>query len=954
MRNRTIAALGAAVLAGALIAPASALPASALVAQAVEADPSVVDLVDDEATAATRSLFAYLRDIRGEGMLFGHQHTTDYGETFETRDGVSSDVKAATGDYPAVFGFDTLILEGRERPGIPEATREQNALTLAQSIREAHDLGGISTLSAHIENFVTGGDFYDTSGDALRAVLPGGAKNAELTAYLDLIALAADSAVDADGDAIPIVFRPWHENAGSWFWWGAAFGSPGEYAELFRYTVEYLRDVKDVHNLLYAFSPGGGFGGDESLYLRTYPGDDFIDVLGYDTYDPAASSSFLTGLVEDLGMIARLADARGKISAFTEFGITNGVQPDGQNQNPTWYTDVLAAIETDPDASRSAYMLTWANFGGTTTPYTPTDGEMLPDFQAYHDDPYTLFAADLTGVFDTTTNPVDEAATVHLASPAPGARVATSPVTLRASVHGHAADAVSVTVDGTDVAVDLAAPADGSLWWTGELALPAELLDNSTRTLTVHVRADGAEIATQTSSIIAGARPQLAHGVVDDFDGYGDDESLRSEFVQYGANTISLERASVGDGVGALRFNYDFATQVYTGIGKQVTADWSDLGAFELWLDPDASNNKLVLQLVAGGVAFEAYPSLASDDPVAVSIPFADWRPAPWDTANAGKLLTPELAAQVTQFNVYINAVDGGVASGSIVVDSLRAVPGEPIPSVYTDVPRDHADYAAILWLHDEVIDLGDRKGRFHPTKSVKDAEAQAVFAAYDPAFEAPASARRLAVTEALWRLAGAPDPTVEHVFSDVPAESADAVSWAVEEGIVDVDSQRKFGANGRVSRAEIARWLHRTDAYRSANEALTIADFEDGAQGWAIASWETNGGTSSAADGALVVDAGVRGNWVSWTGGLDLSGRTDLLVEARATTGFDTKAALQLGPDWTWCETGQAGWVQDPGTVAIDLTTLSAECQELLGDVRGVNVFVNEGHHELEEIAVR
>lgn len=943
MKNRTIAALGAALLLASFIAPASAASAA----------ENPVDLVDDQATAETRSLFAYLQDVRGEGILFGHQHTTDYGETFATRDGVSSDVKAATGDYPAVFGFDTLIIEGRERPGIPDATREQNALTLATSIREAHDLGGISTLSAHVENFSTGGDFYDTSGDALRAVLPGGDKHAELTAYLDLVALAASSAVDADGKAIPIVFRPWHENAGSWFWWGAAFGTPGEYAELFRFTVEYLRDVKDVHNLLYSFSPGGGFGGDEALYLRTYPGDEFVDVLGYDTYDAAASSSFLTGLVDDLGMIARLADARGKISAFTEFGITGGVQPDGQNQNPTWYTDVLAAIKADPDASRSAYMLTWANFGDTTTPYTPTSGEMLPDFQAYHADPYSLFAAEVTGVHDRSTTPVAETATVHLASPAPGARVASNPVSLRASVRGYEADAVSVTVDGTSLSVDLAAPADGSLWWTGELTLPAELLDNSTRGLTVHVLSGGAEVATQASSIIAGPRPVLPHGVVDDFDGYGDDDALRSEFVQYGANTISLERDVVGAGSGALRFDYDFATQAYTGIGKQITADWSDLGAFELWLDPDASGNKLVLQLVAGGVSFEAYPSLASDEPTAVSIPFADWRPAPWDTGNAGKLLTPELAAQVTQFNIYVNAVEGAAASGSIVVDSLRAVPGEPIPTVYSDVPRDHADYEAIAWLH-SLYDLGDAKGRFHPTKSVKDAEAEAVFAAYDSAVDGPVSSRRLAITEALWRVAGMPVVDASHAFKDVPAESAAAVSWAVEEGVVDADSEVKFGVNGRVPRAELARWLFRTDAYRAAHEALAIADFEDDAQGWAVASWETNGGVAVGADGALVVDAGAGGNWVSGPGGVDLSGRTSLVVEVRATTGFDTKAALQLGPDWTWCETGQAGWVQAPGEVSVDLTTLSAECAAMLGDVRGINVFLNEGHHELEGVSAR
>ncbi|MCE6997947.1 glycoside hydrolase family 26 protein [Saccharothrix sp. S26] len=63
------------------------------------------------------------------------------------------------------------------------------------------------------------------------------------------------------GNPIPNIYRPFHENSGSWFRWGAAHASPAEYVELFRYTVEYLRDVKGVHNFLYAYSPGGGYGG---------------------------------------------------------------------------------------------------------------------------------------------------------------------------------------------------------------------------------------------------------------------------------------------------------------------------------------------------------------------------------------------------------------------------------------------------------------------------------------------------------------------------------------------------------------------------------------------------------------------------------------------------------------------------------------------------------------------
>lgn len=264
-----------------------------------------------------------------------------------------------------------------------------------------------------------------------------------------------------------------------------------------------------MHNLLYAFSPGGGFGGSADQYLRTYPGDDFVDVLGYDTYDAAADSTFLAGLVSDLGMIADLADARGKISAFTEFGITGGVQPDGQNKNVHWYEDVLNAITADPRASRSAYMLTWADFGGTTTPYIPTSGEMLPDFQAYYDDPYTLFAKDLPA--DVLTHTVDALPTepvAHLASPAGGSRVAGTTQQILASVqHDTGVDNVTVSVDGTSQVVDLTAPAPGSLWWTGTWNVPVELRTNATHGLTLHVYAGGTELASTASSVVVGPAP---------------------------------------------------------------------------------------------------------------------------------------------------------------------------------------------------------------------------------------------------------------------------------------------------------------------------------------------------------------------------------------------------------------------------------------------------------------
>ncbi|WP_136519091.1 glycosyl hydrolase [Cellulomonas telluris] len=949
-----------------------------------------VRIVDPDATAATRSLFSYLDGVRGEEILVGHQHSTSFGLTIGEPDGTTSDVANEYGDFPAVFGWDTLIIAGDERPGTATNTTEQNIALFAEYIEKAHAIGGVNTISAHIENFVTGGSFYDTSGDALRAVLPGGSHHDDLNAYLDDIATLAGEVRDADGELIPIVFRPWHENAGSWFWWGAAFGTPGEYRELYRYTVEYLRDVKGVENFLYAWTPGGGFGGDEDVYLRTYPGDAFVDVLGLDTYDDTASQAFLDGLVADLALIARLADEKGKVSAFTEFGVTGGVGTNGANPEE-WFTKVLAAIEADPGARRNAYMQTWANFDAGQHFVPVGDDPLVPDFQAFVDHPFTAMSGDLdvADVFgrDVTTTP--QPPLVHVVSPADGARVATSPTTLRVAVDNLDADAVEVTVTrgGDEQVVELAH--DGGLWWTGELTVPAEQLDNSTATVTARVLVGGEVALTETSRVVLGPRPAFPPGVVDDFEGYGDDTALRAEYVTYGANTISLETGSVGQGTKALRLDYDFATQTYTGVGKQLDGDWSDFNELTVWVDPDASGNRLVLQLKAGGVSYEAYPSLAGDEPQQVTIPFVDWRPAPWDTANADRRITDEDLRTVEQFNVYVNAAEDGATSGSVVLDAIAALPGTEPPPLFSDVPKGHPYEADVLWLHAQGVD-GYADGTFRPERVVLREDAADWLYAYagedaaptvrrptfwdvprrHPSFaavewlaaEQVADSRPLPLflpwvpldrtTAAVWlhRLAGEPEVEGDLPFTDVPRAARAAVLWATQTGVVEPASPTRFGALGPVLRQDLARSLHRLDALPEPLEPTVLFDFADGTDGWTAMS-----GTATAADGALAVAAGADGTWVGTGAALDLTGRTALVFDADATTGFDTKLALQVGPSWQWCETAPTGWVPGPAQdVVVDLTTLPAECAAGLADVRGLHLYLNAGEHVIDDVEVR
>lgn len=638
---------------------------------AIAASDDSAYLADPSATAETTSLFAYLRDPERGGVLFGQQHATDYSIS-----GNASDAFDVVGDYPAVFGFDTLVIDGRERPGIAGNTPEQNADLLAAAFVDADAKGGIPTLSAHLPNFVTGGDYDDVTGRPVSRILPGGDRNAEFIAYLDLIARAAHAAERADGAHVPVIFRPWHENTGSWFWWGAAHASPAEFTELFRYTVEYLRDVQGVHNFLYSFSPNGTFDGDADRYLSTYPGDEWVDVLGYDFYENSDaaddSSVWIDSAVTDLAMISRVAQERGKVSAFTEFG-RNGdrtIRPSG-NKSLDYFTDLIEAIHADPDASQIAYMLTWANFGGGQIYVPPAGHEMAGDFAAFAS--RTLFAQDLPDDVlsrDVTVLPHDPA--IRIASPTDGSRTTALPATVRVKLTGASAAAVteaSFTVGGETESYELTLSADG--YWTAAWN-PAEIADNSEVSITATFVVEGRSL-TASSSFLVGDAPELEPGVIDDFETYASDAALRSAYAVENTAPTTFSLADVDGGSRALQIEYALGVGSYLGFTKAYATaqNWSGSSELRLWLDPDASGQKLVIQVTAGGTSFEGYPSLSGDEPGEVVISFADFRAPAWQNQPDARL-TPQALANVTKFGIFLNQVGDTAVSGRLLIDDIR------------------------------------------------------------------------------------------------------------------------------------------------------------------------------------------------------------------------------------------------------------------------------------------
>jgi len=531
-----------------------------------QGETRIVDLVDPEATSHTKSLFAYLSDQRGKQVLFGHQHATTE-SIASSAEPIVSEVHIAVGDYPALFGWDTLSIEGKEKPGVwgnPELSRER----LIEKMKEAHELGGIVALSTHPPNFVTGGSFNDTAGNVVAEILPGGSKHAELNRYLDDIADVANRLKDDDGEAIPLLFRPFHEQNGGWFWWGARTTRTADYVALYRYTVEYLRDAKDVHNLLYVFSPNGPFGGDEAVYLTTYPGDAYVDILGMDQYDnrdQPGTKAFLDQLTQDLAMINRLADGKGKIAALSEYGYSpQGMKTTG-NGDLAWFTKVLEAIKSDPDAKRTAYMQTWANFaldGNLFVPYrdAPGDHELLPDFVKFYEDGYSAFAREVGTIYGRAVDASPEEPLLHIAVPTADAVVRSAPVQVLARLLHADAEDVTLTASGASSG-SKAMTLDDRGYYAAEW-VPEASSDGESVELTVAVRlADGTELEERVQFRYKEGDAEAASETLYDYEAGADDWAINNdnEGAWNTAQATAVERTDAEAAKGAYALKADFA-----------------------------------------------------------------------------------------------------------------------------------------------------------------------------------------------------------------------------------------------------------------------------------------------------------------------------------------------------------------------------------------------------------
>lgn len=347
--------------------------------------------IDKNATKETKILYHSLKAISKEHILFGHQHALEYGHGWSNESN-KSDVKLVTGSHPAVVGIDFSGFSGHSKEEI-----EKTKTVLKKNVIDTYERGGITTVSWHFNNPACGGGFYwkdSVSVAAMSLIKKGGSHHEQYKEILKTIADFAHSVKAKDGKLAPMIFRPFHEFDGDWFWWGKKYTSREDFIEVWQFTVSYLRDTLGVHNFIYAFSPDSRFNS-ESEYLERYPGDDYVDLFGMDDYgDFGRDGKYdLDAGIKRLKIISDIAIQKKKLAAFTETGLES-------IPNETWWTETLLK-SLQKEKIELCYVLVWRNDAKSPTHYyAPFPGQISEkDFIKFYYDSYTLFENDLKNIY---------------------------------------------------------------------------------------------------------------------------------------------------------------------------------------------------------------------------------------------------------------------------------------------------------------------------------------------------------------------------------------------------------------------------------------------------------------------------------------------------------------------------------------------------------------------------
>ncbi|MGN7763040.1 glycosyl hydrolase [Paenibacillus sp. 22594] len=248
-----------------------------------EAKVEAVTPVNPAASKEAAGLLDYLVDLGGKGVISG-QH--DY---LESPDEYNNKLKNATGDYAVLHGYELGAINNQSERTI--ARQRQNVV---DSAIEWHEDGGIVAMTFHQNLPGTTPEWANVhtslSQELFDAyVTPGTIQYKSLLASLDEIAVYLGELRDA---GVPVLWRPYHEMNGNWFWWG----QKDNFSKLWDITYDRLVNKHKLNNLLWVWNPNAPNEWADP-YSAYYPGADKVDILAADIYNNDYKQSYYSDLL---------------------------------------------------------------------------------------------------------------------------------------------------------------------------------------------------------------------------------------------------------------------------------------------------------------------------------------------------------------------------------------------------------------------------------------------------------------------------------------------------------------------------------------------------------------------------------------------------------------------------------------------------------------------------------
>ena len=336
------------------------------------------ELSNPNASDTTKRLYNYLCDQYGSHILSGQQEycgSHNY-NSWNDPDTYIKDNEAEfeyilekTGKQPAIRGIDLLNYNSTTtwRDDAPE-----------RAIEWFNEYGGIPTLTWHwrvpSNEDDTEANFYVQSASAdyttfsiSRALEEGTWEHEKILADIELIAGELTKLKEAD---VPVLWRPLHEAEGAWFWWGAE--GPENCKALYRLLYDKLTNEYGLDNLIWVWT-----GYTYSTSANWYPGDDVVDIVGYDKYNAVDGLPNLSSISSTFYSLVQSTDCQ-KMVAMSE----NDSIPSLENLINDkaawlyfcpWYNNFLTSQQINPVESLVEIY---------TSDYCITLDE-LPDFRTY-------------------------------------------------------------------------------------------------------------------------------------------------------------------------------------------------------------------------------------------------------------------------------------------------------------------------------------------------------------------------------------------------------------------------------------------------------------------------------------------------------------------------------------------------------------------------------------------